>query len=75
MTTVIKMLDTNGDFHELATYSLEQKEALIAFYMQEEKRNLNTSRYPKEISAIRQLPSGRYSYERNNGDVIYATSE
>jgi hypothetical protein len=76
MSTVIKMLDTHGDFHELATYSLEPKEALIAYYMQTENKNFNTQDYPKELKVIKTLPtSGRFSYERHTGDVIFTSNK
>jgi hypothetical protein len=70
-------LDTNGDFHKMASYTCEPKKALIAYIMQE-RGNINTWAYPEHIEGMKQLPNSlRWAYDLPNGDVLYAkaTSE
>jgi hypothetical protein len=74
VSSVIRKLDENGDFHMLATYSLEPEKALIAYYMQQEKSNFNTWDYPEKIEAIRQYPSGSGYFYNKGDDVIYSRS-
>lgn len=75
MSSVIMKLDADGDFHELATYSLEPKQALIAFYMQTEKKNFNTWEYPQDLDFIYPRAFGRgYMYHKKD-ITIYSREE
>jgi hypothetical protein len=74
-TSIIRMLDGEGEFHDLCSYSLDPKKALIAYYMQQEKKSFNTWDYPAEVDAIQERPMG-LGYMYNKGDaVIYSRPE
>lgn len=67
--SVIMKLDEDGEFHELATYTLPPKQALIAYYMQTEKKNFNTHQYPKDLDCIHERAFGK-GYQYFKGDVV-----
>lgn len=67
--SIIRMLDADGEFHDLAEYTLSPKEALIAYYMQHVKKSFNTCNYPKDLDVIRERPMG-LGYVYDNGDVV-----
>jgi|GEM_PF-5723862 len=70
--SVVMMLDEDGEFHELARYTLEPKQALIAYYMQHEKKNFKTYEYPDDLDVIQERSFGR-GYQYWKGDaVIYS---
>lgn len=71
--SVITKLDTDGNFHELGSYSLEPKQALIAYYMQNEKKNFNTWDYPSDIEGVRERPSKTGYFYNKGEDVIFST--
>ncbi|MEB2277019.1 hypothetical protein LAV82_23655 [Bacillus sp. ILBB4] len=72
MTSEIMKLDTDGEFHSLATYSLDPEQALIAYYMQQEKRTYNTWNYPEKVEAIKERPMGLGFFYNKGEDVIYS---
>lgn len=73
--SIVRKLDADGEFHDLATYSLEPKAALIAYYMQNEKKTYNTWSYPTDLDDIRERPMGLgYMYSKGD-DLIYSRLE
>lgn len=74
MNSTISLLDTEGNIKELTSYSLNPKDALIAYYMQQEKKNYSTWDYPKELDNIKERKSGKgYYYTQGNGNIIVST--
>lgn len=76
MTTIIYELKENGDgsISKIAEYTLNPREALICFIMQD-KKNFNTWDYPKEIEGIREseiLPNHWYFDDDINKRVLAA---
>lgn len=72
-TVDIMELNTDGDYKELATYTLEPKKALISFIQGEVLSNRNTYRYPEHMEGIYLLAvSGRWAYELPNGSILIA---
>ena len=75
MITTIKKLDKDGEFHDLASYTLHPEQALIAYYMQNEKKNFNTWDYPDHIDVIKERPMGLGFYYMKGEETIYAKYE
>jgi hypothetical protein len=73
--SVIRKLDEQGEFHDLANYTLEPKQALIAYYMQNEKKTFNTWDYPDHIDAIRERTMGLGFFYEKGEDIIYSRPE
>ena len=72
MTTVIRKLDSEGEFHDLASYGLDPKRALIAYYMQNEKNSFNTWDYPENVDQIKERTMQLGYYYNKGDDVIYS---
>jgi hypothetical protein len=70
--SIIRKLDADGELHNLAVYSLEPKAALIAYYMQNEKKTYNTWDYPKDLDVIRERPMGLGFMYSVGDDLIYS---
>lgn len=65
--TTIKTIDQNGNIKEVATYLLDSKKSLIAYYMQTFKKNFNTFGYPSNLDIIKETKSKRGHYMTVNG--------
>ena len=75
--TNILALRPDGKIEEVAWYTLEPKAALIAFYMQHEKRNHNTWEYPQDIpGVIKEYPKhpGAWYFDAPDG-TVYSTNQ
>lgn len=69
--TKIYMIDENGNISHLATYSLEPKKALIAYYMQNEKNNFNTWNYPSDLEIIKHMSNGSdFAYFKGDSSIF-----
>lgn len=59
--TEIWRIDDNGNLAQVAVYSIDAKNALIA-YKRQEQSDYNTWDYPAEDPEIRQTRRGEYVY-------------
>lgn len=74
-SSIVRKLDAEGEFYDLATYSLEPKAALIAYYMQNTKKTYNTWNYPTDLDHIRERPMGLGYMYSSGEDIIYSRLE
>ena len=73
--SIIKTLDENGTITDNAVYTLETKQALIAYLEQTINKNFNTWEYNKSefINSVTQLKSGLgYGYNVPNKNISIA---
>lgn len=68
--TVVYKIEKDGEIKELATYSLESKEALKAAYLQFIKNNYNTWDYDNYGVEIEEGSSG-YHILLNDNESLY----
>ena len=69
--SIIYELNENGDVTEKARYSIDTKQALIAYIMQKQN-NFNTWEYPTELKGIRESKTkqNHYYFDYNENIVI-----
>jgi hypothetical protein len=70
MTSKIIELKANGEQEEKALYSLSPKKALIAYVMQNIKRNNNTWDYPEELEGIKESGTKSNVFYYDDGNVV-----
>lgn len=71
MLTEIWKIDDNGSIQYVNCYTLEPKQALIAYKQQTEKHNYNTWDYPKDDLEIKKMKSGEFVYFTSKNTSIY----
>lgn len=73
MNTNIFKCDGDGNIVQLAVYSLNPEEALIAWIYQNLRNDFNTWDYPKHMKGVKPCKRGTgYYYEDRKTDTVYA---
>ena len=72
MKTKILTLAEDGKIEEKAIYTIDSKKALIAYIMQDIKKNFNTWAYPEDMEGIRESKTVKNHFYYDYKNIVIA---